>query len=162
MSVDRTIPLDDTALLTGRDIVRRLSEFGFTVRGRCADSQHLLIGLGSSQFVVPGLDRQVPCRVERILDAALQPMIGPARLRPAAPTADGTIIDGTDDVVTLDVAVLEPDVADEPWLSFLVDEPAVTGFGATRDDALRDLKAAAALQLGRPVEQLALVTPSVF
>lgn len=154
---------DDAHDLIGIRVIDRLSEAGFDVVDRSEDGRHVLVRRDVHEFTVPGPERTVPVAVARMIEAALEPLLGPEWLLASVDVdrGDSVDIDGDAGVYILDTAVLPPD-GDAPWRAFLLDDLATVGFGDDRTEALRDLKAAAALRLRCGSEDIALVTPEVL
>ncbi|MBU3702215.1 MAG: hypothetical protein FGM58_09250 [Acidimicrobiia bacterium] len=154
---------DDTRDLLGASVLERLQAAGFEVVDRSGDDGHVLVRRGAHEFAVPGPDRTVPGAVARMIEAALEPLLGPGWLLSVVDVdRDAPVdIDGAAGVHMLDTAVLSPD-GDAPWRAFLLDDLATVGFGDDRTTALRDLKAAAALRLHCRPEDIVLITPEVL
>ncbi len=154
---------DDTRDLLGASVLERLQSAGFEVVDRSGDDGHMLVRRDAHEFAIPGPDRTVPGAVARMIEAALEPLLGPGWLLAVVDVARDTPvdIDGPAGVHMLDTAVLPAD-GDAPWRAFLLDDLATVGFGDDRTGALRDLKAAAALRLRCRPEDIALVTPEVL
>lgn len=130
--------------------------FGLTVVG-----DHAVATRDATRVVVPAPGRTVPETFVRRLEHALRPVLGPGWIDGAVTdVAEPGVTAAVGDVLVLD-AVVDP-CEGGSWCAFLPSELSVMGTGAERHDALRDLKAAAALWLGVPVERVVLMTPDVL
>jgi predicted RNase H-like HicB family nuclease len=139
-------------------VIDALDARGFAVT---VVERHAVATRDAVRVVVPAPGRTVPETFVRRLEHALRPVLGPGWIDgpvddPAEPTGAAAV----GDVLVLD-AVVDPCEGGE-WCAFLPAELSVMGTGAERDDALRDLKAAAALWLGVPVDRVVLMTPDVL
>ena len=143
--------------VTGDEVAERLSELGFERRSVSPDGRRALFALGELRLVVPTGGHTLPTRVVRMLESSIAPVFGPGRLTTAAARGTGTD-DRVEAVVVLDAVVLADD---DGWYAYLLEEPAIVGFGTERIDALRDLKEAAALRAGTSPGHIALFTPTV-
>ena len=143
--------------ITGDEVADRLGELGFERRSVSSDGRRVLFELGELRLVVPVDGRALPMRMVRMLESAIAPVFGPGRLTTAAGPGAGTD-DRVEAVVVLDAVVLADD---DGWYAYLLEEPAIVGFGTERIDALRDLKEAAALRAGTSPGHIALFTPTV-
>ena len=154
---------DDTRDLLGATVLERLQDAGFEIVDRSGDDGHVLVRRDVHEFAVPGPDRTVPGAVARMIEAALEPLLGPGWLLAVVDVDRDTPVDIDDaaGVLVLDTAVLPPD-GDAPWRAFLLDDLTTIGFGDDRTAALRDLKAAAALRLRCRPQDIALLTPEVL
>ena len=148
---------------TAEEVIAELVRRGF----QCSDhGDHVALERGGLRVVAPDRGRELPPRVARMVEYALEPHLGVAWLsnpqaRPARRRI-GTVLDsGAGAIHVLDAVVLlrEPD---EPWCAVLADEFAVIGYGTGREEALRDLKRAAALWLEIDATDVVLVTPTVI
>lgn len=140
------------------ELVRR----GF--RGGGGDGAHVALERDALRVVVPGPGRELPERVRRMMESALEPHLGIGWLtapEPAAPASPGRRVDvGERSVYVLEVVVTGDGVG-EPWCACLTDDFSVLGYGGERDEALRDLKGAAACWLGVDAADVVLVTPTI-
>lgn len=125
--------------------------------------RHAIATRDATRVVVPASGRTVPEVFARRLEFALRPLLGAGWLtRPTIdrPTADSPTATAVGDVLVLDAVVELCEGGD--WCAFLPSELSVMGAGSEREEALRDLKVAAALWLGVPVERVVLMTPDVL
>ncbi len=138
-------------------ITQRLEELGFERLSRSADGNHVLLRRDHINVVVPGSQRIVPPKVAEMIERSLEAVLGPKWLV-QSDNAESLVYE---DIVVLDVVVLEPS-DDDLWRAFLVDELSTVGYANSRSGALSDLKAAAALRIGRKAEHIVLVTPDIL
>ena len=151
--------------LNGDIITRRLTERGFERVSQSADGNHLLLRRDHIDVVVPGSQRIVPPKVADMIEQSLESALGPHwlfqndEIESSSDQHIGPLFH--EDIVVLDVVVLEPS-DDDLWRAFLVDELSTVGYANSRSGALSDLKAAAALRIGRKAEHVVLVTPDIL
>jgi predicted RNase H-like HicB family nuclease len=144
------------------EVLRVLGTRGFrsTVHGR-----HVLVERDDIRLSLPGPGRVLPSDFVVRLEYALEAILGEGWLTSdtgLAPdhTLGELIVVGEKRLVVVD-AVITQSSEHSPWCAFLPDELTIMGFGATRDEALRDLKSATALWLGVDVHDVVLVTPTL-
>lgn len=152
--------IDSTEGVRSDDVLDALRTRGFHLE---AVGEHVLVTRDATRLVLPASGRSLPETFVRRLEHSLRPVLGtgwlsaaPADTSGRSPAPDARI----GDVALLD-AVVDRCPASGSWCAFLPSELTVMGAGATRDDALRDLKAAAAVWLGMPVDQVVLITPDI-
>lgn len=146
---------------TAADVIDELVRRGFRYSNH---GDHVALERDELRVVAPGRGRQLPPHVARMLEFALQPHLGPAWLsqpqaRPARRPIGTVLSSDAGEIHVLDAFVVQ-EAPDEPWCAVLVDEFAVIGYGTSREDALRDLKHAAALRLEVDATHVVLVTPT--
>jgi len=146
---------------TAEELINELVRRGF----QCSDhGDHVVLERDGLRVVTPGRGRDLPARVAQTVEFALAPHLGVSwlskpRARPARRRI-GTLLNSDIGAVhVLDVIVVQQS-PDEPRCAMLVDEFAVIGYGAGREEALRDLKRAAALWLEIDTTNVVLVTPT--
>lgn len=128
-----------------------------------ADGEHVVLERDAVRCVVPGRGRVLPPRVVRMIEFGLEPHLGRGWLAGGSavlprPGRRATV--GLRTVHLLE-AVVTREGRGEPWCAFLTDDLSVIGFGVDRDDALRDLKRAAARWMEVDAADVVLVTPTV-
>jgi len=143
------------------DVITRLRDRGFA----CTEQGgHVLAVRDVTRLVLPAPGRILPDRFVRRLDHVLEPVLGRGWRTGEAdrPSAGSDDPDGAlpADVHLLD-AVVDLCPTSGAWCAFLPAELTVMGFGATRHDALSDLKDAAAVWIGVSRASVVLVTPTM-
>jgi hypothetical protein len=155
----------DPALAPGRRadaVIDELLRRGF--RGGGAGT-HVVLERDAVRIVVPGPGRDLPARVVRMIEFALEPHLGPRWLTDPEPLLRrplGRRADVGFRTVHVLEAVVTRDRDDEPWCAFLADDFSLVGYGDSRDGALRDLKQASACWMEVAVDDVVLVTPTVI
>jgi predicted RNase H-like HicB family nuclease len=158
------IDTDPLAGATGSSdaVLDELIRRGFRSSGA---GPHVALERDALRVVVPGRGRELPPRVVRMIEFALEPHLGAGWLtapEPVAPRRLGRRADVGERSVHVLEAVVTRDRPDEPWCAFLTDDFSLVGFGGSREDALRDLKQAAACWMDVDVADVVLVTPTVI
>ena len=140
-------------------VIDALVRRGFRVSG-CGE--HAVVERDALRTVVPGRDRMIPAQVVRMIEFALEPQLGPNWItgeeRPAAVPRFGVRAEAGARTVYMVDAVVVHHAPSDPWCAFLAEDFTVIGFGDEREDALRDLAAAAASLLDVDPADVALVT----
>lgn len=148
---------------TADEVIDELVRRGF----QCSDhGDHVALERDGLRAVTPGRGRELPPRVARMVEFALEPHLGVAwlsnpRARPDRPRIGTVLVAGARAIHVLDAIVVQQ-APDEPWYAVLADDFAVMGYGTARDEALRDLKRAAALWLEIDATDVVLVTETVI
>ncbi len=141
------------------DVLAALCARGFTCE---VVGEHAVATRDATRVVVPAAGRTVPDVFMRRLEHALRPILGPGWLRSETESLSRTSHrTGVVEIRVFD-ALVDQCPTEGDWCAFLSDQVSVMGTGTTRDGALRDLKAAAALWSELPVEHVLLVTPDLF
>ncbi len=141
------------------DILAALRARGFTCE---IVADHAVATRDATRLVVPAAGRTVPEMFARRLEHALRPLLGQGWLQPdPASRSERTDGPGAVRVRAFD-AIVDQCPTSGQWCAFLPEMLSVMGTGATRDDALRDLKSAAALWCDLPAENVLLLTPDLL
>jgi len=144
--------------IAAETVLEALEDRGFALRPA---GEHVLATHDAVRVVVPGPGRHLPDTFVRRLEHSLRPVLGAGWLRGPAPASPPSPSTPSPDEVAVLEAVVDQCPASGEWCSYLLEELSVMGTGTTREAALRDLKAAAAVWLGLPPGHLALLTPDV-
>ena len=144
------------------DLLRVLTARGFQVS---VHGRHVLVERDDIRLSLPGPGRVLPSDFVVRLEYALEAILGEGWLTTGPVSTPERslgemIVVGEKRLVVVD-AIVTQSSEHSPWCAFLPDELTIMGFGATRDEALRDLKAATALWLGVDVSDVVLVTPTL-
>jgi predicted RNase H-like HicB family nuclease len=150
--IDSTRP----GVLHADSLVDALQDRGFSLEPHGA---HVVARRDTTVVVLPAPGRSVPETFARRLEHVLRPLLGAGWFDPSAATV-ASVRPEPGDVLVLD-AVVDQCARSGDWCSFLPSELSVMGTGSTREEALRDLKEAAAIWLGLVPERIALMTPDV-
>ena len=148
---------------TAAEVIDELVRRGF----QCSDhGDHVALERDGLRVVVPGRGRELPPRVARMVEFALEPHLGVAWLsnppaRSARRRIGTSVVAGARTIHLLDAIVVQQ-APSEPWGAFLADDFGVMGYGTGREEALRDLKSAAALLLEVEATDVVLVTETVI
>jgi predicted RNase H-like HicB family nuclease len=148
---------------TAEEVINELVRRGF----ECSDhGDHVTLERDGLRVVTPGRGRDLPARVAQMVEFALEPHLGVSWLSQPRARTDrrriGTLLASDIGAIRVLDAIIVQQSPDEPWCAVLADEFAVIGYGAGREEALRDLKRAAALWLEVDTTNVVLVTPTVI
>lgn len=140
-------------------VIDALVRRGFRVSER---GDHVVAQRDAVRTVVPGRGRMIPAQVVRMVEFALEPQLGPDWITGRAPRAAvprfGMRAEAGSRTVYMVDAVVVHHAPSDPWCAFLAEDFTVIGFGDEREDALRDLVAAAASLMDVDPADVALVT----
>lgn len=147
---------------TADSVIEELRRRGFRAG---SGGSHVVLERDALRVVVPGSGRWIPPRAVRMIEFGLEAQLGPGWLTAPAPAEHrrlGRLAEAGPRSVRVLEAVVDRDRDAEPWCAFLTEEFSVIGYGDSREDALRDLKRAAARWMDLDPGDLVLVTPTVI
>jgi predicted RNase H-like HicB family nuclease len=120
---------------------------------------HVVATRDAQRVVVPGPGRALPLRFVDRLEHSMRPVLGRGWIDASESISSRPrSLDAVPGLQPLD-AVVDRCSASGQWCAYLPSEHTVMGFGATRDEALLDLREAAALWIGIPADAVEVTTP---
>ncbi|CAB4324330.1 MAG: hypothetical protein F2520_10310 [Actinobacteria bacterium] len=158
-------PTQKKSELTADDVLRVLESRGFRLT---PSGQHCLAERDDIRLALPGYGRSLPADFVRRLDYSLEAILGAGWLDGESHGTEvperslGEVIGvGPTQLFVIDAVVTQLSEG-APWSGFLPDDLTIMATGASRDEALRDLKSATALWLGVEANRVVLVTQTVI